>query len=265
MAIYLCALKGPSARHCVVLPEYHLNMRPIPPLNKWVVRSLYLLGGYVLKWWLSAEEARASAGSDDEQSAPSSRLKASRRRPPPPAEELKLVLVVNDSLKMSKGKIGKNPVIYFLWCPYSLSVFCNIFCSTARNTNCSSLWLLFSFSGAQCAHAAVGMVEELHEKGQHTLLAQWEDCGQPKICLKAKDDADLKELSRAAAAVGLTSFQVQDAGRTQVAAGSRTVLAIGPAPKSVCDKVTGHLRLLWVESMLEYLLELTVILYLILE
>lgn len=34
------------------------------------------------------------------------------------------------------------------------------------------------------------------------------------------------------------------AGRTQVAPGSRTVLAIGPAPKSAIDKVTGHLRLL---------------------
>ena len=34
------------------------------------------------------------------------------------------------------------------------------------------------------------------------------------------------------------------AGRTQVAPGSRTVLAIGPAPKSAIDAVTGHLKLL---------------------
>ena len=33
-------------------------------------------------------------------------------------------------------------------------------------------------------------------------------------------------------------------GRTQVAPGSRTVLAIGPAPRSSLDSVTGHLKLL---------------------
>lgn len=37
---------------------------------------------------------------------------------------------------------------------------------------------------------------------------------------------------------------VQDAGRTQIASGSATVLGIGPAPKSVVDSVTGHLKLL---------------------
>jgi hypothetical protein len=43
---------------------------------------------------------------------------------------------------------------------------------------------------------------------------------------------------------GLPAYIVQDAGRTQIAAGSQTVLAIGPGPKSVIDTVTGHLSLL---------------------
>ena len=118
-------------------------------------------------------------------------------------DELKLVLVVNDSLKMGKGKIG-----------------------------------------AQCAHAAVAIVEKLQELGQDALLAQWESCGQPKICLKAKDDIELRALAAAAAGLRLPIYQVQDAGRTQVAAGSRTVLAIGPSTKSLIDQVTGKLRLL---------------------
>jgi len=36
----------------------------------------------------------------------------------------------------------------------------------------------------------------------------------------------------------------EDAGRTQIAAGSRTVLAIGPAPVKEIDAVTGELKLL---------------------
>lgn len=51
-------------------------------------------------------------------------------------------------------------------------------------------------------------------------------------------------LSAKAASLGMPTYIVHDAGRTQIPAGSQTVLAIGPAPKSVLDKVTGHLKLL---------------------
>jgi len=54
----------------------------------------------------------------------------------------------------------------------------------------------------------------------------------------------VRQLAKKAATVGLPSFAVRDAGRTQVAAGSLTVLAIGPAGRSAIDNVTGHLRLL---------------------
>ena len=43
---------------------------------------------------------------------------------------------------------------------------------------------------------------------------------------------------------GLVNYQVMDAGRTQVAPGSKTVLAIGPAPVKAIDEITGHLKLL---------------------
>ncbi len=52
------------------------------------------------------------------------------------------------------------------------------------------------------------------------------------------------ELAAKAASLGLPTYIVHDAGRTQIPAGSQTVLAIGPAPKSQLDLVTGHLRLL---------------------
>lgn len=51
-------------------------------------------------------------------------------------------------------------------------------------------------------------------------------------------------LAAQAEAAGMPYYIVHDAGRTQIPAGSQTVLAIGPAPKSTVDKITGHLRLL---------------------
>lgn len=87
-------------------------------------------------------------------------------------------------------------------------------------------------------------MERLHEQRQAAALRHWERFGQPKICLQAGSTQELRALAAAAASKGLPTFVVQDAGRTQVAPGSRTVLAIGPAPKSAIDAVTGGLKLL---------------------
>lgn len=78
-------------------------MRPIPPPNKWVVRVAWMLAGYALKWRLGEGEREPAS----EEDSPRPARRAARRRVPPPAEELKMVLVVNDSLKMGKGKIGE--------------------------------------------------------------------------------------------------------------------------------------------------------------
>lgn len=47
-----------------------------------------------------------------------------------------------------------------------------------------------------------------------------------------------------ARALGITAQVIQDAGRTQIDPGSLTVLGVGPAPRSLVDRVTGHLKLL---------------------
>lgn len=47
-----------------------------------------------------------------------------------------------------------------------------------------------------------------------------------------------------ARAAGLIAEVIRDAGHTQVAAGSHTVLAIGPDEDSAVDAITGHLKLL---------------------
>ena len=51
------------------------------------------------------------------------------------------------------------------------------------------------------------------------------------------------DLQKEARKQGLVACVIRDAGRTQIAAGSRTVLAIGPASRTAIDKVTGHLKL----------------------
>jgi PTH2 family peptidyl-tRNA hydrolase len=42
---------------------------------------------------------------------------------------------------------------------------------------------------------------------------------------------------------GLVAESIRDAGRTQIASGTRTVCAIGPAPSTLIDLITGHLKL----------------------
>nr|XP_048331098.1 peptidyl-tRNA hydrolase 2, mitochondrial isoform X2 [Ziziphus jujuba var. spinosa] len=101
-------------------------------------------------------------------------------------EELKMVLVVRQDLKMKSGKIA-----------------------------------------SQCAHAATGMYAELMYS-HRSLLRQWEQNGQPKIVVLCKNQQEMNKLKEAAEDIGLPTFVVADAGRTQVLAGSKTVLAIGP-------------------------------------
>jgi peptidyl-tRNA hydrolase len=51
-------------------------------------------------------------------------------------------------------------------------------------------------------------------------------------------------LQAQAMSLGLCARIIHDAGRTQIASGSATVLGIGPAPKSMVDQITGGLKLL---------------------
>ncbi|NWR84667.1 PTH2 hydrolase, partial [Furnarius figulus] len=95
---------------------------------------------------------------------------------------------------------------------------------------------------AQCSHAAVSAYKQLQRRNPE-LLKQWEYCGQPKVVLKAPDEDTLEQLLAEAKRLGLTVSLIQDAGRTQIAPGSRTVLGIGPGPADVVDKVSGHLKL----------------------
>lgn len=62
--------------------------------------------------------------------------------------------------------------------------------------------------------------------------------------MQIKGQDEILALMGVAHSLGITAEVVADAGRTQIEAGSLTVLGVGPAPKSMIDKVTGHLKLL---------------------
>lgn len=75
-------------------------------------------------------------------------------------------------------------------------------------------------------------------------MRAWEHGGQAKIAVQVKSEAELLELRARARSLDITAEVVADAGRTQIAAGSLTVLGVGPAPKSQVNQVTGELKLL---------------------
>lgn len=124
---------------------------------------------------------------------------------PSDRDEHKLVLVVRTDLGMTKGKIA-----------------------------------------AQCSHATLACYRTLLASPSpgRQILKQWERGGQAKIALQVGSEEELLELQAKAISVGLCARVVRDAGRTQIQAGSVTVLGVGPGPRGVVDGVTGGLRLL---------------------
>lgn len=121
-------------------------------------------------------------------------------------EEMKMALVVRKDLKMGAGK-----------------------------------------AAAQCAHAAVASVEKIHELGPGHPWFDWFDAwrvtGCSKVVLQCPDEEEMMKIASAAKAKNVPFVVIRDAGRTQIAAGSKTVISVGPGPKSVVDTVTGHLKL----------------------
>lgn len=75
-------------------------------------------------------------------------------------------------------------------------------------------------------------------------LKAWERTGCAKIAVKCPTEEEMGSIIQFAAKKGLPMYLVEDAGRTQIAAGSRTVLGIGPAPVREFEGVSSHLKLM---------------------
>jgi PTH2 family peptidyl-tRNA hydrolase len=94
---------------------------------------------------------------------------------------------------------------------------------------------------AQASHAAVAAA--LASAGSRDFRA-WLRDGQPKVVLRAGSEEELHELAEQARAAGLPVQVIHDAGRTQVAEGTPTCCAIGPAEAGRIDAITSGLSLL---------------------
>ncbi|KAL6291826.1 hypothetical protein ACE6H2_009336 [Prunus campanulata] len=80
-------------------------------------------------------------------------------------------------------------------------------------------------------------------KGKIAAQCRWEMCAQPKVVVKIESEEDLLVLQERAKSLKLPTHITIDAGRTQIAPNSRTVMAI-LGPIEVVDDVTGGLKLL---------------------
>jgi PTH2 family peptidyl-tRNA hydrolase len=96
---------------------------------------------------------------------------------------------------------------------------------------------------AQAAHAAVAATLTA-KKSNPRLLERWLSSGARKITLEASNLEALKRLYGEARAEGLVSEMITDAGHTEIAPGTITVVAIGPAPIRSVDAITSALSLL---------------------
>ena len=92
-------------------------------------------------------------------------------------------------------------------------------------------------AAAQAAHASVEAVL----RSNTDAVDAWHSQGMKKIVLKVAGEKELLQYQQAAKREGLVASLITDAGKTVVAPGTKTCVAIGPAPEDAVDKVTGEL------------------------
>ena len=98
---------------------------------------------------------------------------------------------------------------------------------------------------AQCAHAAVKSYKDMSKKAEYQKILQtWELTGTMKVVLKVPDEASMVTIAEKARRGGIHVSTIRDAGHTQVAPGSMTVTALGPAAVTEIDAISGDLKLL---------------------
>ncbi|KAJ7492832.1 peptidyl-tRNA hydrolase PTH2-domain-containing protein [Mycena latifolia] len=92
---------------------------------------------------------------------------------------------------------------------------------------------------AQCSHATLACYKTLLSKNP-VLLRRWAQAGYLKSVVRCSDEDELLLLQAQAQSLHLCARSIQDAGRTQIAAGSTTVLGIA-GPSMLVDQVTEQL------------------------
>ena len=93
---------------------------------------------------------------------------------------------------------------------------------------------------AQVSHASVEAALRSHKDD----LTTWRKLGMKKVVLKVKNLDELLDYKQKAEDTGLIAAIITDAGHTELAPGTITCLAIGPAKEEKIDLVTGSLSML---------------------
>ena len=93
---------------------------------------------------------------------------------------------------------------------------------------------------AQCGHA----VEYLAMHTPKPVMHEYRKSAHPKIALQVMSLEDLEQIRDECHRTGVQCHMVEDAGRTQVAAGSFTVLGVGPVRKKNVPGIVTALKLL---------------------
>ncbi|MGC9111824.1 peptidyl-tRNA hydrolase Pth2 [Acidilobus sp.] len=101
-------------------------------------------------------------------------------------------------------------------------------------------------AAAQAAHAACEVVLSIIRSNNSEWsrwLDSWLSQGQKKVVLRVESEGELNMIYEEARAAGLPASMIEDAGLTQLPPGTKTAVAIGPAPAELVDKITGKLKL----------------------
>ncbi len=96
---------------------------------------------------------------------------------------------------------------------------------------------------AQVAHAAVNCVLST-KKNNSKWFNKWQREGAKKVVVRVDSIDAFLPLKEKAESLKILTSLVEDAGHTEIPAGTKTVLGIGPAPNNLIDQVTGNLKIL---------------------
>ena len=95
---------------------------------------------------------------------------------------------------------------------------------------------------AQVGHACVLGAERVRQTKPEWFEKWW--LGQEKVVVKVQNLEELQEIKQLAITYHVPWSEVTDAGHTQIAPGTITCIALGPAPEDLIDKISGDLKLL---------------------
>jgi peptidyl-tRNA hydrolase, PTH2 family len=93
---------------------------------------------------------------------------------------------------------------------------------------------------AQVGHACV---EAVHRSEKEDVKL-WRQSGQAKIVLRVNSKDELFKYNMLAKDAGLITAVITDAGKTVIAPGTTTCLAIGPDSEEKIDSITSELKLM---------------------